>query len=651
MKREMILIILGIMFLANHVFSQIKNEVCNIVPGSEEMPLIYEGLGMVDSSAPDGNLMYLPGVQNIEINRANRTHPPSFPMDPENHIGWTYQHHVDIGCWKGLLYGVWDMTHKGEDNPPARLVYATSSDGFNWSQPAYLFPPDSAYNLRFYFYHASNGRMLAFGAGWYPTDNISESLKTTLLVREISSDHRLGTVYTLINPGPTYPPLYTESDDSGFVAACEEAYNHNLLLEQQDYGIFLGDRRMKWHDSKNWPGGEVPSVGGKLWIFGKALCFFHRKDNTLVGISKMGFVTISKDEGKNWSLPIIPDGIVGGGGKLWGQKMYDGKYAMLYAPQKRFRYPMVITTSDDGIIFRDMRVIHGEVPPQRYEGRAKPVGPQYIRGIAEWGGDSSSIDDSSNWVIYSVGKEDIWVSRIPIPLDSETKEPVNDNFDIISPGPRVPNWNTYSPLWAPVSIVKDPIASNNVLELKDQEPADYARAIRTFPISKKINLSFRVYAAQSDLGRLEIELLGVKNERPIRIIFNDKAEIITVDQGESKLEQTGKAIAAISNEISTEFKLVCISTYKPGEWLDFNIFADCESGTFDLEMNGNNLLKGGKFAQPAEELYALSLRTGEFRSKVLERAKTDQINTEEPGLPVIFRIDDVKTSELNHGTD
>ncbi|MHC4575435.1 MAG: hypothetical protein ACYS76_15110, partial [Planctomycetota bacterium] len=98
-------------------------------PGSDGLPLQYIGPDLPDREAPDGRLMYSPGVQNIQVARANRKYPPPFPEGTENEKGWTYQHHVGMGEWKGKLYGIWDMTHVGEDNPPVRVVYATSDDG------------------------------------------------------------------------------------------------------------------------------------------------------------------------------------------------------------------------------------------------------------------------------------------------------------------------------------------------------------------------------------------------------------------------------------------------------------------------------------------------------------------------------------------
>ena len=573
-------------------------------PGSDALPLQYLGPDLPDREAPDGRLMYSPGVQNIQIARANRRHPPPFPEGTENEKGWTYQHHVGIGEWKGKLYGVWDMTHVGEDNPPVRVVYATSDDGFNWTEPKDLYPFNKAYNSRFYFFHSSNDRMLVFASGWYPTDNVAEDRKIRLYVREITADHKLGKIYTLIKPAPGHPPAYTESRDAGFLQACREALNNKPLLEQADYGILLGDKKMKWHEGKNWPGGKIPSIGGDLWIFGKSMCFYHRKDGTLVGTCKMGWVTQSKDEGQIWSFPTIPRGIKGGGGKLWAQATPDGRYTMIYIPQDDHRYPMAITTSDDGITFRDMRVIHGEVPPQRYQGRAKPLGPQYLRGVSEWGGDGSRNEKDCIWTIYSVSKEDIWVSRVPVPIVAEAEEHVDDNFDRVATGPRVPKWNTYSSLWAPVSIASD--GKNHYLQLEDREPTDYARAIQTFPVSRTVNVSFRVAAGQTNRGRLEVELLGELGTRPVRIVVSDHAT-------------------------------------RADEWLNYKIKADCAAGKYSVAVNGREVLRDAAFAEPSSMVYALSFRTGKFRGNPKGRAKRDIPNSEEPLEKVIYRIDDVKT--------
>ena len=587
-------------------------------PGSAELPLRYQGPALPNPSSPDGGLPFSPGVQNIQVYRSNRRPPSTFATVAASTAGYTYNHHQDIACWKGRLYVAWAMGLKDEDVPPSQVMFVSSRDGFAWSEPRNLFPPGMGTQLRFYFYRAANDRMLVFACGPFQSASpaLSERYKRTLLVRELMDQEQLGPVYTLINPGTNLPPAFAESPDPGFVAACREAYQCRLLLEQQDYGVFLGERRMKWHDKANWPGGKVQGKDD-YWTFGKAFCFFHRPDHTLVGLCKLGFVTQSSDEGETWSFPVVAGGLNVGGAKEWAQRTPDGRYAMVYPPQRSPRYPMVVTTSDDGITFQDMRVIHGEVPPQRYQGLYKDMGPQYLRGVAEWAGDAPSLDKSAVWVVYSVNKENIWVSRIPVPIVAEVTGPVHDTFDKVSPGARAPGWNTYAPAWAPVRIAKAKDSANQYLELEDREPADYARAVRLFPASSAVEISFRLAAGQNDQGRLEIDLLGERGTRPVRVVLNGQ----------------GRLLAANGQQ------MVDLGSYPPGRWSKFSL--KVKDGSFSLSRDAKTILKDAAFAEPSSTLYALSLRTGEFRGVVSKAATTDLLNTEDPSAASTYRVDDV----------
>ena len=588
-------------------------------PGSAELPLRYVGPPLPSSQLPDGGLRYSPGVQNIQVYRANRRASPGFKtLQP---TGYTYNHHQDIACWKGKLYVAWVTGLKDEDIPPSQVMYASSTDGFNWSDPRNLFPPEMGWQLRFYFYRAANDRMLVFACGPYQIkERLSEKEKRVLLVRELKPDEQLGPVYTLVNPGPAYPPAFEQSPDKEFVAACREAYNCKLLLEQQDYGVFLGDRRMKWHDQANWPGGKVQGRDS-YWTFGKAFCFFHRRDHTLVGLCKLGFVTQSSDEGETWSFPVVAKGLERlGGAKEWAQRTPDGRYAMVYPPSTSGnRFPMVLTTSDDGITFSNMRVVHADVPPQRYEGKWKDMGPQYLRGVAEWAGDTPTIDKSAIWVVYSVSKEDIWVSRIPVPIVPETKEPVQDNFDSWKPGRRVPGWNTYSPQWAPVCVANAGSGDNQCLELKDGDPVDYARAVRTFPASSAATVSFRLMAAQNDRGVLEIDLLGETGTRPVQVVLNDKGRVLV--NGPAGLSDRG--------------------AYAAGQWTRFSFQVTADG--FSLVQDGQTIVKAGEFCEKSPGIYAVSFRTGAYRKTVSEQAKADFLEKDEPVPVLTYRVDDLLT--------
>ena len=108
------------------------------------------------------------------------------------------------------------------------------------------------------------------------------------------------------------------------------------------------------------------------------------------------------------------------------------------------RWPLCVTTSDDGLSYRDMLLVHGEVPPMRFGGYWKDFGPQYMRGIAE----GIERPENEMWVAYTVNKEDVWVAKLPVPITGkETERCITADFSI-----GFADFTVYSPKWAPVSV-------------------------------------------------------------------------------------------------------------------------------------------------------------------------------------------------------
>ena len=362
-----------------------------------------EPLAIVGATTPQENLPSVIGARHTEVFHATAG-------------GWTYNHHVDLAAWKGKLYLAWDACEKDEDVGISRELYSTTADGVHWSPPALLFPQGLSTALRMYFYVAPSGRMLAIAGLRKSAQTTAEAKKDGLIVREVRADHSLGDVYTLWKPDGAddakLPPGFDASSDAGFVEACRQLLANKPFLEQQDYGMLLGERRMKWHDVANWSSNE-PSRE-HFFRFGKAMCFYHRADGALVALMKWGWVMTSRDEGETWSPPIRPATLITGMAKIWGQKTSTGKYVLFYNPDAEKRFPLVMVQGNDGITFGDMRIVNGDVLPIRFPGLYKVPGPQYVRGISEWSSDGTWKDDGI-WIAYSVGKEDIWVTRVPPP--------------------------------------------------------------------------------------------------------------------------------------------------------------------------------------------------------------------------------------------
>jgi len=578
---------------------------------NKNFPIIVMGdeQRQVNFDLQDGGLKPIVGVHNIQIYRA---HISNYGTSQEER--WTYNHHHDLAAWKGRLYAAWATTPKDEDVPPYRVVYATSKDGFHWSDPVDLFPEKLAWASRYYFFHAGNDRMLALCPAVL---NDTTTNNPNLLVREIKADHSLGEVFTLIGPSPNLPAFYTASKDPGFVNACREAVNNNLLLEQGDYGILLGERRMKWHSL-------TPAYKG-FYPFGKAFCFYHRKDGNMVGICKMGFVTISEDEGKTWSKPVNPPTLIVGAAKIWGQQTTDGRFAAAYNPSRSMRYPLVLIHGDDGKEFRDMRIVHGEFPVLRYPGLYKDIGPQYVRGLAEWADDGSFADNNALWLLYSVNKEDIWISRVPLPIKPDETVFPSDEFENVPSGSKVPGWNIYSPKWAPVSLVAE--GSEHSIELNDADPFDNAHAVRTFPAVNKMCVDLQLMAAQID-SRLEIDLCDSTGGRPIRLALT-KNGIIQACDG--------------TNTTS-------IGKYKADEDIGISITTDLVAGTYSVQINNGKVNTYIVAENGVKSVERLSLRTGKWHG-LFDKIGVDTNSDVPNDKPAVFHLKSVSISPLKNKAD
>lgn len=364
----------------------------------------------LDFSLATGGLPVVPGVETYAICQANRENPKK-----AEGYGYTYQHHQDIAAWHGLLYVGWNTCKIDEDEWPSRELYSTSANGKDWTKPVEMFPQGISTPLRMYFFLSPNGRMLMIAGLRENNESLSERDKSGIVVREIYADHTLGEVYILRyvkEKAENQPTVFETSEDKGFVEACHQLLADHLYLSQQDYGNLLDqEHRMQWFDPKNWQDDDL--LRDIATDFGKAMCFFKRQDGTLVAVSKRRWVTTSADSGKTWAQPIRPKSLITGGGKVWGQKISDGRYVLIYNPDIDKRWPLAMLTSNDGITFSNPMSINGELPEQRYEGKFKDKGVSYHRGLSKWN-DDGTWKDNAIWLVSSLNKEDILISRIPV---------------------------------------------------------------------------------------------------------------------------------------------------------------------------------------------------------------------------------------------
>ena len=268
----------------------------------------------------------------------------------------------------------------------------------------------------------------------------------------------------------------------------------------------------------------------------------------------------------------------------------------------------------------------------RFQGMHKNIGTQYFRGITEGNGNPPG---DHIWNTYSVNKEDIWVTRTPVPIRGTVAQHFSQDFENLADESEFAMWNLYVPQWAPISVVDDPVKSGNkCLELRDEEPYDYAIAQRAFPETKKVTVEFRGMMVKVGSGVLDVEVQDKHGNRPMRVRFDP--DWISMD----RMRTEPDAVPA-----------------QVGKWYDIRLVLDCDEAEYDLYVDGKRAEGGIEFADKVESLERLVFRTGQWRGDV-----RPLIVNREPGakgmyledsagadhkVPLsIYLIDDVKTKGM-----
>ena len=561
------------------------------VNGQDTVRFIGDELVNVDYH--DGLLTPVVGVHNIQVLRANREHP-----EMADDYGWTYNHAPMLAYWNDQFFLEYLSDSVGEHVPPSQTYLVTSNDGYNWNKPIVVFPqyqiPDGTVNTtddgdqmvvhnlkavmhqRMGFYVTKDNRLLVlayYGICMHIKDGPNDGNGIGRVVREIKKDGTFGPIYFIrynhgFNQKNTHFPFYKKCKDKSFVKACDDILSNPLIT-------------MQWVEESDRNDPIIP-----LHKDYKAFAPYTLPDGRIVGLWKHALAAISKDCGKTWpeSVKRAP-GFVSNNAKIWGQKTSDGKYVTVYNPSE-YRWPMAMSVSDDGLTYDHLWLVHGEISTPRYKGHEKSYGPQYIRGILEGNG---TPPDGNLWVTYSVTKEDIWVSKVPVPTTNKVENQADDDFAEVDNIQQLNQWNIYNPVWCRSSITIDS-EGRRWLTFSDKDPYDYSKVERIIPLTKEGEVQFDFKSDQNSFGLLHVELKDANGHPALRVIFDENGEVWTKDRS----------------------KFSHVMSYAPNEVYTIKISFDAPNNNYTVSVNGKNLDKG-RFFQPVKSIGRISFRTGERR--------------------------------------
>jgi hypothetical protein len=599
----------------------------SLLPAHSQEIVRYTGKTLSNIDYHHGQLSPAVGVHNIQVMHANREYPAR-----GDGFGWTYNHAPMLAYWNNTFYLEYLSDSVGEHVPPGQTLLVKSGDGCNWSKPEVLFPPYhipdgttkegykgvakdliAVMHQRMGFYVSKKNRLLAlayYGISLGPKDSPNDGRGIGRVVREIYPDGSFGPIFFIRynaawNEGSTLYPFYLSGKDKGFKEACNELLANPLMMQQW---VEEADR-------------DDPLIPLKKDL--KAFSYYHLPDGRIVGLWKYALTSMSIDEGRTWLYePVRAPGFVNANAKIWGQRTSDGLYATVYNPSE-FRWPLAISVSDDGLNYRNLLLVNGEISTMRYGGNYKSYGPQYVRGILEGNG---TPPDGNLWVAYSMNKEDIWIACIPVPVRDHVTEQVAEVFNEMTDGEELKCWNIYSPLNAPVKIEKM-ADGKRCLALRDRDRYDYAKAERLFPASKNLAVEFTLIPVQNNSGLLHIELQDKRGTAAVRLVF-DSLGVCKTKAG---------------------YRYSGIMKYQGRQKYDFRITFDTQKRMYTVNVNGTDK-KSGVFFAPVRKLERIVFRTGEVRRFPDADTPTDQdFDVPDGGEPVeeaIFYILNLKTKDV-----
>ena len=576
----------------------------------------YTGKTIATPARHDGGLSPVVGVHSIQTMRGE--------------TGWLYNHQPMMAYWNGKFYMHYLTDPRSEHEPPGKTMMQTSVDGYTWTAPVELFPeynvPDgmtkpawpgvvskdlkAIMHQRVGWYVSKQGKLIATGNYSYAVtakDDPNDGNGIGRVVREIKADGSFGPIYFIyynhgFNEKNTDFPYYKKAKDKAFVKACDE------ILANPMY-------RMQWAEEADRGDQLLP-----LKTPYKAFSGYTLPDGRKVGLWKHALTSMSYDGGNTWKEPVKrAHGFVNSNAKIWGQRLSDGTYATVYNPAE-YRWPLAISLSNDGLEYTTLNLVNGEVTPERHYGLYKSFGPQYTRGILEGNG---TPPDNDLWVTYSNNKEDMWVSRIPVPVLTAATTHANTDFSQYQTLADMTDWNIYSPLWAPVAL------NGQWLTLSDKDPYDYAKVELVIPATKELKVAFDVKPMQNDHGQLNVEFLDDKGNMCARIVLDATANM--------KVKGGARYGGMVKN-------------YEPGKVYHVEAMLSVDGHTGTYFVNGKKAASR-MFDTPVEHITRIVFRTGDLFDYPNIETPADQTEdmprADEEDPMATFCIANVNTTSLD----
>jgi hypothetical protein len=318
-----------------------------------QSPLMLAG-DWVPAATHDINFAKLPRVpsQHVIVSDVRKT-------DGVNQHNYLIHH-------DGKFWAMWSDGPGVEDQVGQRVKFATSPDGLKWSQPEYMTPepPGSGVGSKHYGTRTDQGFRWISRGFW---------LREGKLLALASLDEAAGFfgkslklyAFGLTPDGAGWDQVGVVHDNTINNFPPKKLPNGEWLMSRRTYDykktgvqFLVGGTEAidRWR--------SFPVLGSSSELSAEEPLWWLLPDNNLMALfrdnRRSGYLyrSFSIDNGSTWSKPTrtnFPDAT----SKINGLRLRDGRYVLVSNANPKKRDPLVLSISDDGMVFHSMGYLFG----------------------------------------------------------------------------------------------------------------------------------------------------------------------------------------------------------------------------------------------------------------------------------------------------
>jgi len=318
----------------------------------------------------------------------------------------TYSHHSHIMFHGGVLYATWSNHAADEDAPGQRVLMRRSTDPLgSWGDCVELFPPLDRVDRA---EHDGAGRRTQCANGFAVLDDVLYAFSEVWDDGGGCREGGQGRLVRRVGPGDTPGNIFWLRTDAPASKVGLPAFppGEPALVDWLTAHLRRPGNELTW-DFRNLTTRPTADDGHLLceptpaWrLADGAWCKLYRD----LGASFHNYASFSRDDGATWIPPTrttFPDA----NSRATAGTLPDGQVYVVSNTSPSGRDPLVISLSRDGLTFDRAFILRVEAPPRRHEGRWKGHGFQYP---------NTAVVGEHLWVMYSVNKEDVQLTCIPL---------------------------------------------------------------------------------------------------------------------------------------------------------------------------------------------------------------------------------------------